>query len=248
MTSKRPRRSLLVLAAAWSLASPCTAGPPFVTDDPEPTEFGHWEIYDFLAGSHVPGESDGQLGLDINYGGAPDLQLTATVPLDYLHRGSTEIGVGNVELGAKFRFLHQQEGSLLPDVAFFPRLITPTAGRLFGTRHLSILLPIWAERDLGRWSIFWGGGYDINPGAGQRDFATAGAAVSRAIGKRLTIGVEADWHGRDADDARSFAGVNVGATYRLSQHWSLLASAGPGVEHARSEGSYSFYAALKADY
>ena len=193
-------------------------------------------------------ESDGQLGLDINYGGAPDLQLTATVPIDYLHRADTSVGAGDVELAAKYRFLQQSKDSLLPDVAFFPRLITPTAGRLFGTRHLSILLPLWAEKDVGSWSFFWGGGYDINPGSGQRSFWTAGAAVSRAIGKRFAIGAEVDWHGRDADDVRSFTGLNLGATYRLSRHWSLLASAGPGVEHARSEGVYNFYTAIKADF
>lgn len=39
-------RSLRVLATLGLLA-PATAwaGPPFLTDDPEPTETGHWEIY-----------------------------------------------------------------------------------------------------------------------------------------------------------------------------------------------------------
>jgi hypothetical protein len=40
----------------------------------------------------------------------------------------------------------------------------------------------------------------------------------------------------------------MGVTYRLSDHWSLLASGAPGVQNARREGRYAFYAWLKADY
>ena len=40
------RRWAVALCAAV-LAAPATAwaGPPFLTDDPEPTDTGHWEIY-----------------------------------------------------------------------------------------------------------------------------------------------------------------------------------------------------------
>jgi hypothetical protein len=27
------------------------AGPPYLTDDPQPTESGHWEIYSFVQGT-----------------------------------------------------------------------------------------------------------------------------------------------------------------------------------------------------
>ena len=40
--------ALLAPAAAW-------AGPPFMTDDPEPTETGHWEIYGPLVESEGRG-------------------------------------------------------------------------------------------------------------------------------------------------------------------------------------------------
>jgi hypothetical protein len=36
---------LLGLLAFMSLTSAVWAGPPFETDDPEPPEPGHWEIY-----------------------------------------------------------------------------------------------------------------------------------------------------------------------------------------------------------
>jgi len=240
------RRLLSLILAALPVSA--VAGPPFVSDDPEPTEAGHWEIYGFAAGTHVPGESDVAGGLDINYGGAKDLQLTAVLPLNY-HTGQTgALGPGNVELAAKYKFLHQADGSPLPDVAFFPRAFVPTAGRRFGTRRPSILLPLWAQKDLGSWSLFGGGGYDINPGQGQRDFWLMGIGLQRTISDHFSLGAELYRQTRDAENAHRFTAVNIGGLYKLSGHWSLLGSVGPGIEHSRSEGRYGFYFALKADY
>jgi len=242
------KRLFLVVLAALPCASSVHAGPPFVSDDPEPTEVGHWEIYGFGAGTHVADETDGAAGLDINYGGAKDLQLTAVVPLNYQTGRNGTVGLGNIELAAKYKFVHQAEGSPLPDIAFFPRAFVPTAGRRFGTRRLSLLLPLWAQKDVGKWSVFGGGGYDINPGPGRRNFWLTGIGVQRAVSERFAIGAEIYRQTADADDARRFTGINFGALYRMSDHWSLIGSAGPGVEHARTEGRYTFYLALKADY
>lgn len=242
------RRPFLLMLLALTGATRLAAGPPFVTDDPEPTAHGHWEVYGFAAGSHVPGETDGAGGLDINYGGANDLQLTAVVPLDYRTGAGGAVALGNIELAAKYKVLHQADGSPLPDVAFFPRVFVPTAGHRFGTQRLSFMLPVWAQKDLGRWSVFGGGGYDINPGAGQRDFWLTGIGVQRALTDRFAVGAEIYHQTADADDAHRFTAVNVGALLKMSDHWSLIGSAGPGIEHSRTQGRYTFYLALKADY
>jgi hypothetical protein len=108
----QPKIALLGAAAMASLlilAPPAAAGPPFVTDDPEPTDLGHWEIYNFASGIGIPGGPSGEAGLDINYGGFKDAQLTATLPVAFQPRAA--LGFGEVELAIKYRFLHQAEGS-----------------------------------------------------------------------------------------------------------------------------------------
>ena len=238
------------VAALWIAAAPYTAsaGPPFITDDPVPTDLGHWEIYNFAALARVDGTTGGQAGLDLNYGMFKDVQLTAVLPLGYDSRAGRSVGLSNIELAAKFRVLHQVDGALTPDLAVFPRLFTPTGGRRFGTGRAQLLLPVWAGKDFGPWSVFGGGGYEINLGAGNRNFWLSGIGVSRAVTKRLSLGVEAYHHTADSDDGAAFTGVNLGALYKLNDHWSLLGSGGPGVQNARREGNYAFYAALKADY
>jgi hypothetical protein len=96
--------------------------------------------------------------------------------------------------------------------------------------------------------VFGGGGYQLNPGAGQRDFWTGGIAVNRAVTDRLSLGGEVYHHSADAIGARDFTGLNIGVSYKLAPHWSLLASGGPGIQNAAEEGRYAYYVALKADY
>ena len=40
----RRRMLAAVAGAAMSLAGAAQAGPPFLTDDPEPVDLGHWEV------------------------------------------------------------------------------------------------------------------------------------------------------------------------------------------------------------
>lgn len=239
-------RLLTVASAAALLATPAIAGPPYVTDDPQPTALGHWEIYGFASGVHTPGVTGGEAGLDLNYGAAKDLQLTAVIPLAYEISDQGGTGLGAVELGAKYKVLHQDGFGL--DLAVFPRLVLPAPEARFGPRHVNVLLPLWAEKDFGPWAVFGGGGFTLNPGAGQRDFWTTGLAVTRQLSERLQLGGEVYHSGPDAKDAHAFTGVNLGATWRLTPHWSLLAAGGPGVQHAHDKGLYDFYLALEATY
>ena len=242
------RVRLLVSAAAFAaslcFAAPAVAGPPFITDDPEPTDEGHWEIYDFVQGTEVPGDNNGEAGLDLNYGGAKNLQLTAVIPAQYAGDGW---GVGDIELAAKYKFLHQ-DGPTGLDVSIFPRVFLPSAFDRGTNRRVSLLLPVWAEKDFGKWSVFGGGGYQINPGPGNRNFWISGFAVTRQVTEDLMLGAEVYHQTADSDLARDWTAVNAGAQLRFAKHWSLLVSGGPGVQNPREAGRSDFYLSLKADY
>jgi hypothetical protein len=116
-----------VVAVTTALFSaPAQAGPPYTTDDPEPVEYQHWEVY--LATQHEV-TRDGATGtaphVEVNYGAVPNLQLHVIAPLAYAHAngGDTTYGAGDIELGAKFRFI--QEGEAVPMVGTFPLLELP---------------------------------------------------------------------------------------------------------------------------
>ncbi len=227
-------------------AAPACAGPPYVTDDPEPTDLGHWEVYNFIAVVGAAGGSSGQGGVDANYGAAKDLQLTVVAPLDF--QSGLETGPGDLQLAAKYRILHQSDGPLGVDLSLFPRVFAPTAPARFGPRTASLFLPVWMEKDFGPWSVFGGGGYQINPGRDNRNFWQSGLAVARAFGETASLGAEVYHQTPNTAEGRAFTGLNFGATLKASPHWSILLSAGPGVQNAREGGEYDAYFALEATY
>jgi len=148
----RPAAVRLSLCCALLLGTmvPAMAGPPYLTDDPEPTDYNHFEIYTFNNGTLTRSGTSGESGIDLNYGGAPNLQLTVTVPLAYYEAAGGPLvgGLGNVELAAKYRFLTQDVAGL--DVAVFPRVFLPSAASNVGEQHASFYCRYGWRRTGGR--------------------------------------------------------------------------------------------------
>jgi hypothetical protein len=189
---------------------------------------------------------DGAAGLDLNYGGAKDLQLTATLPVAFSHaQGSGwHTGVGDVELAAKYRFVNDEKTGW--QAAVFPRIILPTAATGLGGSRTRLLLPLWVQKDLGKTSVFGGGGYEINPGPGNRDFWQAGIAVTHDFSDRLSLGTEVAWQSADIRGGGSSTAVNLGLIRKLGGPFALLLAVGPTFSGGKA--SYHSYAALSLNF
>ena len=233
-----------VVVVGAAIALPAKAGPPFVSDDPEPTDYQHYEIYLFTNGSNATDGTTGESGLDFNYGALPDLQLTAVVPMAYsLPRDAADaIGFGNVELAAKYRFLHQNEIGW--DVAFFPRVFLPSGSSRVGDNHPALLLPLWFEKDWGDWSTFGGGGCQFQHGDDARNFCLAGWALTRQVLPDLQLGVEIVHQTADSKNGHGSTGIGAGFRYDLSEHYHLLGYYGPGLQATATNARNNWYASL----
>jgi len=205
------------------------AGPPFVTDDPEPVEYQHGEFY---IASQYANNKDGREGtlphFEVNYGIIPDVQLHLLVPFAYVHTngGPTAYGLGDTEIGAKFRFIPESETT--PQVGTFPIVHLPTgdSDRGLGGGHVPAFLPLWVQKSWGPWTTYGGGGYWINPGEGSRDFWQLGWLAQRKITGSLTIGAEIFYFGKDTEDGRGRTGYNIGSIFDLNVAHHILFSAG----------------------
>lgn len=173
-------RAALVIALLAIIATSARAGPPFRTDDPEPVEYRHSEIYVVWEGTsgHVAPDADtGSLPqLEFNYGILPDVQLHVIAPFAYLSTagGRTLRGYGDTEVGVKYRIVH--EAKSLPQVGIFPLIELPTgdAARGLGSGHTQVFLPVWVQKSWGDWTSYGGAGWWRNPGAGQRNWTYLG--------------------------------------------------------------------------
>jgi hypothetical protein len=179
---------------------------------------------------HEPGTEDERA--------AADLQLTATLPIGFAAPAGDQanVGFGNIELGAKYRFLHQNAFGL--DVSIFPRSSSVS------DNHVSILLPVWLQKDWeGSWSLFGGGGCVLSTFAAQ-DYCLAGAVVTHQFASNLQLGVELFHQTADANGTLPSTSVGLGATYDLNETYHLLGYVNRGVQNANQTDQFSFYFAV----
>ncbi|MEY2928368.1 MAG: hypothetical protein RL367_2845, partial [Pseudomonadota bacterium] len=237
-------RISFLFAPALLWCAPAWAGPPFATDDAEPTGTGEYEVYLFASGARATTGSNGATGIDFNYGAGPDLQLTFAIPLEWEKPlgGPAVSGIGNIELAAKYRFAHQSNFGV--DIAVFPRLFLPAVAKQVGDQHASLLLPLWVEHDWKMGSLYGGGGCTFALAKGAKDFCTFGIVASARVAKRLQIGAELVHETPATAGGAASTKLGFGATWDLNDHVHLLVSAGPGLQHCRINDRANWYVSL----
>jgi hypothetical protein len=230
--------------ALLGLAHSALAGPPYFTDDPQPTDHGHYEVYYFGALARNAGGHGATAGIDFNYGALPGLQLTAVLPYTRESQAGTpaNAGLDNMELAAKYRLLHSPGTGW--DVALFPRVFLPAPANGPGERNASLLLPLWVQKSGERWSSFGGGGCALHRGGDARDYCMMGIVYTRQVITGLQLGMEL-WH-RTADVAGGdhSTGTGIGVIWDVSEHLHLMGSAGPGLQNSATTDRSSWYLAL----
>lgn len=252
MSPRPAMRRALGAAAAVLLtgATPALAGPPFRTDDPEPVELGHWEVYGFSTATHVQGDTSGTLpGIEINYGAAPNLQLHIVAPLafDRADGSSTQSGYGDTELGTKYRFVEEDKDGWRPEIGVFPLIEAPTgdAARGLGTGRTHEFFPLWLQKTFGQWLTYGGGGYWNNPGAGNKNYWFVGWLLQRQVTDQLALGGEIFNQTAATVGGRDGTGFNLGGIYDFTDNDHLLFSAGRGIANATSTDEFSYYLAFQ---
>jgi hypothetical protein len=227
---------VLLVACLWPIA--VEAGPPFLTDDPDPVELGHYEAIPFYSldrahdGSVIAGP-----GVDFNYGIFPGAHLN--IETGFVHAlpaaGMYAFGFGDTRVALKWRFL--EESADRPELAIYPAVIIPTgsARRGLGNGQAAYSLPLWIEKNWGAWTSYGGAGYTLNRAAGARDDFYGGWLLQRSFGDALSLGAELFAQGADTQTDSGYTLLNLGGSVAFDQNVSLIFSAGhsfAGASHA----------------
>jgi hypothetical protein len=230
------RTALLCLATALALglvfARRAEAGPPFLTDDPEPVDYGHYEAYLFSTLDLTKNSISAQWpAFEFNVGAAPNLQLHLVAPLAYAgpRGGAHAYGMGDTELGLKYRFI--QESDWTPQVGVFPMLELPTgnSGRGLGNGETWEKLPVWLQKSWGPWTTYGGGGYANNPAPEARNYFFGGWLLQRDLSEKVTLGGEVFAQGPTMAGERATTFLNFGGFYNFTKSFSLLFTAGHSI-------------------
>lgn len=230
MTRKVALALVLCCSASW--VAPVLAGPPYDTDDPEPVGYRHWEFY---VASQSLRDRDGSTGtaphFEVNYGVLPNVQLHLIVPLAYTapsHGGNT-YGVGDTELGVKWRFI--QEQTWVPQLGIFPFLEVPTGSRTRGLGNGSALIfvPLWAQKSFDAWTTYGGGGYWRDVGRNGPHWWYFGWLIQRRLVEEFTLGVEVLHLTQRGPGTERDTRFNLGGVIDFADEHHLLFSVGRGL-------------------
>jgi hypothetical protein len=217
------RAFLPVSLSILFLCSTAVAGPPFQTDDPEPVDWHHYEAYAFGAVDRSSGSSF--------------LQLHMVVLGAYLTSPRT-FGVGDVELGVKYRFV--QETAKRPQIGVFPMIEVPSGDsrRGLGNGQVWARLPVWVQKSKGPWTMYGGGGYQVNHAPGTKSSEFAGWPVQRQVAKRLMVGAEVYHQGAQTVGSRQSTFTDAGGSYDLRENLSALFTLGHTISGDRHTVGY----------
>ncbi len=226
-------KAALILVCFFAASRLWAQGPPYQTDDPVPVDLHHYEFYIFggVDGTPVAIGTTGP-AFEFNWGAMPRVQLHAILPWGvaapsnnkiYLPAGAgpTEFGLTDMELGAKVAFI--KETKYFPQIGSFTMFEMPTGSytRGLGVGKVWYKLPIWLQKNEGKWLFDGGAGYEVVPQTDFRNFAYGGFLVKKELSERLELGAEMFAHGAEgtaAAQTEASAMIDVGGYYHFKKH------------------------------
>jgi hypothetical protein len=203
---------VFVLILAATIPRLHAQGPPYQTDDPVPVDYGHYEFYIFGGADGTPVEMDSTgPAFEFNWGAIPRVQLHAILPWGVAAplnspvyapaagQGLDEFGLTDMELGTKIAFI--KESPHVPQIGIFTMYEMPTGNynKGLGVGKVWYKLPLWIQKNWGKWLFDGGGGYQLVKQTGYRSFPYTGWLVKKALSERLELGAEVFAHGREGD-------------------------------------------------
>jgi Putative MetA-pathway of phenol degradation len=234
MAFRWPRLILAILSLLLSVPAALHAqGPPYQTDDPVPVDYQHFEFYVFGSADGTPVEMDSSgPAFEFNWGALPRLQLHAILAWGSINpsnnaiyapagAGPSAFGLVDMELGAKVAFI--KETPHFPQIGTFPMFEIPTGSydRGLGIGKVYYKIPLWLQKNEGKWLFDGGVGYEVVPQTDYRNFAYTGWLVKREINKRLELGAEVFAHGEEGPatpQTQSSTLIDIGGYYHFKNH------------------------------
>ena len=203
-----PRRVLILILflAAFTTFSRAQ-GPPFQIDDPVPVDFKHYEFYIFGSADGTPAEMDySGPAFEFNWGAVPRVQIHAILPWGGINpsnnptyapagTGPSAKGLVDMELGVKLAII--KESKAIPQIGTFTMFEMPTGNydKGLGVGKVWYRLPLWLQKNWGKWLFDGGAGETVVPQTAYHDFPYGGFLVKREVNKKLELAGEVFSHG-----------------------------------------------------
>jgi hypothetical protein len=121
----------------------------------------------------------------------------------------------------KWRFLSNEQSQF--QLGIYPQLLLPTGdhARGLGEGRPALVLPLLAQKNWEKWTLYGNVGFWWQTAAETRDYVYAGAVLECEMNERLTLAVELFGNSPKERDERSDVAFNVGGVWKLGQQLAL---------------------------
>jgi hypothetical protein len=130
-------------------------------------------------------------------------------------------------------------------IGIFPlvEILTGDQDKGLGNGKAQYFLPLWLQKDFGKWTTYGGGGYWINPGSENKDYWFSGVLLQYSFSDTFYLGGEIFCQTADTVDGGDSSRFNVGGSVPLLGSFQLLYSAARGLTNT-SSNKFSYYVGL----
>lgn len=221
--------------------APVLAGPPYETDDPEPTEYRSYEIYVAAQYERRTDETLSALPLiEVNYGLFRNVQFSIDAPMSFIRQNdASAYGLGDLTLGLKVRFIQETRGR--PQIAFYPLIVIPSGNPNLQVSSSRLFLPLWAQKSFGRWTIYGGGGMWAKSVASATNWWFTGLVLQYELPNKNTVGAEMIRSTPQSANEGGETAFNLGYVASVGKTHSALLSLGRGIVGSRTFAAYVAY-------
>jgi hypothetical protein len=211
--------------------------PPFISDDPYPVDYKHWQAYFFFASDYSSHYRQTNFpSFSANYGLIPDLEVSLSAGLQSQtqqliedgQRPSVLRGYGFTDMQMTLKYAFIKEKPKFPQVAFAPTVNIPTgnARRGLGNGKIVITYPIWIQKTMGAWTTYGGGGYVQDFAPNSTNFYFEGWVLQKNINDKWMVGGEIFNQTGNLITGKPITIATLGGGYNFKSNFSLLFSLG----------------------
>lgn len=205
-------------------------GPPFQVDDPVPVDFKHYEFYIFGSTDGTPAETDYSApSFEFNWGAVPRVQIHTVLPFGGIRpannptylpsgAGSSASGMLDMEFGVKLAII--KETKTIPQIGTFTMIEIPTGNsdKGLGIGKVWYKLPLWLQKNEGKWLFDGGVGETVVPQEDFHNFPYGGFLLKREVSKKLQLAGEIFAHGGEGPvtpQAKGSTMIDAGGYWHL---------------------------------
>ncbi|MDE3062763.1 MAG: hypothetical protein KGJ51_06845, partial [Acidobacteriota bacterium] len=169
---------------------------------------------------------------EFNWGAAPRVQVHAILPWGVVApsnnaiyapagTGPSAFGLTDAELGVKLALI--KESKYVPQVGTFTMFELPTGNydKGLGVGKVWYRMPLWLQKNFGKWLVDGGAGETVVPQKDYHDFPYGGFLVKRELSERLELGAEVFSHGGEGvatPQTQASTMVDAGGYYHFKRN------------------------------